>query len=188
MTVRAHLKMLTSTLVLAVLAVSAGCAFTPPQGRPTADPLVLAHRCDRPDHGFDYQSLWKNLDIRSELFSDTENELPVAADVITLESVDADVRKTIVLRDGWNCQWQYLLFRNDKECWQFIGHVDVPDQPYVAPWYRLERDGEGQTSLVISRVACWGTGVYDRKEAWYRLSSHGIRLEKEIAVEDHRDE
>lgn len=174
---RGRLWILVSTLVLAVLAVSAGCVLTPHQGRLTADPQVLAHSCDRPGHGFDYKSLWKHLDVRSELFSSTENELPVAADVIKLESVDADVWKTIVLRDGWNCQWQYLLFRYDKGSWQFIGHVDVPDQPCIEPGYRLERRDEGQTCLVITRIACWGTGVYDRKEAWYSLGSHDFRLE-----------
>src|ERR1035437_6336217 len=64
-----ELRILTRTLVLAELALCAGCGFRPQQGRPTANSLVLAHRCDRPGHGFDYQSLWKNLHIRSELFS-----------------------------------------------------------------------------------------------------------------------
>ena len=183
-----RLTTVSSALLLAGFGLVAGCAFTPEHGRPTADPLVLAHRCDRPGRGFDYQSLWKELNIRSDVFATTENEFPVVADVLTLESVDAGVRKLIVLRDGWKCAWQYLVFRHDKGNWQFIGHVDVPGQPYVEPDYRLERGGEGQTCFVITRVACWGTGVYDRKEAWYRLSSHDIRLVKEVAVEDHRDE
>jgi len=169
-------------LGLAAVGVLAGCALTSPHGRTTADPFALARCFDRSAGGFDYQGFCKELHLRPRMFARAEDDPPIAADVLTLEALDASPWRMIVVRNGWNSEWQYLLFSPDRQGWRLVGHIDVPAQPYVEPGRRLERASDGRAWLVLTYVACWGTGVYDRKEAWYSLGRQGVKLEKEAAA------
>ena len=160
----------------------AGCALTPPHGRTTADPVALAQRFDRPEVGFDYQAFCKELGIKSRMFTRAEDDPPIAVYGFALDPVGTNLWRMVVVSNGWKSEWQYLIFSRDHQNWRLLGHIDVPAQPYVEPDRRIERASDGRAWLVLTYVASWGTEVYDRKEAWYRLGQRGLRLQREVGL------
>ncbi len=169
-------------LSFAVVGLLAGCMLTPPHGRTNADPFVLAHRFDRSEGGFDYQGFCKELHMRPQMFARAQDDPPIGVNVFTIDQVGTNLWRMIVVRNGWNSEWQYLIFSQDRQDWRLIGHIDAPAQPYVEPDRRIEKASDGRVWLVLTYVVSWGTGVYERKEAWYSLEQRVVKLQRRVAL------
>ncbi len=176
------MKAFTILLSFAAAVLLTGCTLTRQHGKTTSDPFALAHGFQTTEGGFDYQGFCKELHIKPDMFARSEDDPPIGMDVFAPDQVGTNLWRMIVVRDGWNSEWQYLIFGQDRRGWRLIGRIDVPTQPYVEPDHRIERTTDDRTWLVLTYVKCWGTGIYGRKEAWYSLGHRAVELQREVAL------
>jgi hypothetical protein len=127
-------------------------------------------------------SVWKDLGIREEFFK-ADTEFRVYRSFFDCPSSPKGAVLEITDSFAWN--WRYLLFRQEKEGWIFLGNIDLSVQKYDPPTYRIQKVGERGCWLVLRSMRNGGTGIVEYVDTWYDLMQGKLRAVLEYPKDGH---
>ena len=117
------------------------------------------------------RTIWRELGVRSSLFTDTPSLRVTQQELPRPDSRDAFL--ILDVTDTVRGDWQQLIFRRTGARCGFIGAIDVADQGSEAPIRRLVPLPAGEAALVVLAPARTGTGLALERETWYLVRNMG---------------
>jgi hypothetical protein len=120
------------------------------------------------------RSVWKDLKIEEALFpgeklnvGNTPLYCPTKIGKVVLLEITTNASQ------WWD--WRYLLFRQDKQGWRYLGHIDLEMQKYDQPSYRTIQIGDSGCWFVVYSMAGGGTGIVEYVDTWYDLTNEHLQ-------------
>ncbi len=86
----------------------------------------------------------------------------------------AEPYTVLCISNETNMNYQFLVFKEDKESCEFIGNINFGDRSGQGPDYRVVSIGDYEGWIVVETQAGYGTGFNQHNEVWYRITDSGI--------------